>query len=538
MVIEPGTAEDPTIVTLLAVPSPSSTSYDTVPYVWGNAEDTLDILCNGEPFPVTTNLYWALQHVRHTSQPRHIWVDAVCINQQDLVERSSQVAMMGTIYSSAEIVYVCLGDSPEHDDVLAQAIIEKALHQRNAGSDENRPKLLDLRHEIAWYDIGRLTRNRWFQRAWVVQEAGFARNPRILYGDVEFGYRDLIDVLNWTRQFTWAMSGGDSWVVNRKWADWSKPNDDDGLTFLDLLSHSCYLKCLDPRDHIYAFLAHPLARSVDSIGLLVEPDYGKDPVQVYLDATAVLLRRFGVRLLSMVEHTEATLNSDWPSWILRWDACEALNDIDDARTEFCASAGLEAPLAIDGDHLVMQGVIIDKVDDVLEIVLYRGDDVTFYHEETCISLKELLQRLSTRFGSHILHALAKTLSVGASSLGAALEPAMERLAHALDTSWEDFGEHNSQIQENDLMFWERISAYVGGRCLIVTEQGTLGLAPRLTRPGDRCCIMLGANVPCIIQPGDDGYSLLGEAYMHGYMSGEIQEELTAGTATIETLVLR
>jgi hypothetical protein len=65
----------------------------------------------------------------------------------------------------------------------------------------------------------------------------------------------------------------------------------------------------------------------------------------------------------------------------------------------------------------------------------------------------------------------------------------------------------------------------------------MALAPRLTKAGDECCIVLGANVPCVLRPRDDGYSLLGEAYVHGYMLGEVKDQLDVGYVTVEGIVL-
>src|SRR5687768_7027841 len=95
MVVEPGTIDGPITATLLAISSPDAIQYDALSYVWGSSKTTRDIICDGQSFPVTINLYWALQRVRHASKPRHIWADAVCINQDDLPERNRQVAMMG-----------------------------------------------------------------------------------------------------------------------------------------------------------------------------------------------------------------------------------------------------------------------------------------------------------------------------------------------------------------------------------------------------------------------------------------------------------
>ncbi|KAK0638571.1 heterokaryon incompatibility protein-domain-containing protein, partial [Cercophora newfieldiana] len=88
-------------------------------YVWGDASQTESISINGRATTVTVNLAHALHHSLNVWATLHndiasvselrIWADAVCINQADLLERSIQVRMMGSIYSSAKYVFSWLG---------------------------------------------------------------------------------------------------------------------------------------------------------------------------------------------------------------------------------------------------------------------------------------------------------------------------------------------------------------------------------------------------------------------------------------------
>jgi len=63
---------------------------------------------------VTLNLLIALKHLRRDHVPRILWVDAICINQEDLRERSSEVGRMGWIYSKADSVIAWLGSSSDN----------------------------------------------------------------------------------------------------------------------------------------------------------------------------------------------------------------------------------------------------------------------------------------------------------------------------------------------------------------------------------------------------------------------------------------
>jgi hypothetical protein len=71
--------------------------------VGGAPKITQDILANGKTFVATTNLVAAFQNISATGMDSSdfLWVDAICINQNDLEERTAQVQMMGSIFFRA-----------------------------------------------------------------------------------------------------------------------------------------------------------------------------------------------------------------------------------------------------------------------------------------------------------------------------------------------------------------------------------------------------------------------------------------------------
>lgn len=84
--------------------------YEALSYVWGDPTATETILVNGTRCHVGQNLMQALQHLRQAEHPRLLWVDALCINQNDIEERAKQVQIMGEIYGNAYRTVVWLGD--------------------------------------------------------------------------------------------------------------------------------------------------------------------------------------------------------------------------------------------------------------------------------------------------------------------------------------------------------------------------------------------------------------------------------------------
>ncbi|KAF2108132.1 heterokaryon incompatibility protein-domain-containing protein, partial [Lophiotrema nucula] len=92
------------------VPAPiADTEYEALSYAWGTSLVPHKIIVDGAPFYVTSNLYSALYELRQMERDRIIWIDAVCINQSDNIEKSTQVQMMRSIYSKASKTIVWLG---------------------------------------------------------------------------------------------------------------------------------------------------------------------------------------------------------------------------------------------------------------------------------------------------------------------------------------------------------------------------------------------------------------------------------------------
>ena len=100
--------------------------YQALSYVWGDPIEIKSIQVNNQGFGVTTNLFNGLQRLRSKTKNRIIWVDAICINQEDLQEKSFQVKLMQEVYSRAKAVLMWLGEL-ETQDFQAPRLPSSAL---------------------------------------------------------------------------------------------------------------------------------------------------------------------------------------------------------------------------------------------------------------------------------------------------------------------------------------------------------------------------------------------------------------------------
>lgn len=94
-------------------------NYEALSYTWGDKTPLATINLNGCAFKVRNNLEAALRHLRQEGAARTLWVDAVCIDQENLEERGREVVRMSSIYYHARSVIVWLGEgTPESDSAM------------------------------------------------------------------------------------------------------------------------------------------------------------------------------------------------------------------------------------------------------------------------------------------------------------------------------------------------------------------------------------------------------------------------------------
>lgn len=155
----------------------SDLHYCCLSYAWGDASDQRNLICNGTVFPVTRNLWAALRRLQRRGWGR-VWVDALCINQSDDVERAEQVKQMKRIYTQAKVVYADLGPAPERVDYLFAGMrtlgeflfgFEDSMNDTTVLNSFNLVELgLPAYDDDFWLMWTELIARPYFQRTWVV----------------------------------------------------------------------------------------------------------------------------------------------------------------------------------------------------------------------------------------------------------------------------------------------------------------------------------------------------------------------------------
>ena len=301
-------------------------------------------MCNGATVYITSNLQKVLRHVRLLQKPRTLWADSICINQEDSAEKEQQLALSGQIYAKARRVLIYLGDDP-HGYASAAASLLSELNEmvlKNTVSsysynqfphlepDERERLLADER----WTPLLAMTQQPWFGRGWVVQEAGLAADPVIIWGDVEMSWRSVTRVWVWIsqrlQQLRLRYPNAD--LMNVAHMDLYRSRHrieikslyvstySHDLDFLGFLQSCRRLGFKENSDRVYAFLSFSSKTNFYFHDIRV--DFSKTPEEVYLELAREYMkwkRKHGVNLLHYVQHTEATISSPFPSWVPRWD---------------------------------------------------------------------------------------------------------------------------------------------------------------------------------------------------------------------------
>ena len=245
----------------------SGAQYEALSYVWGDALDFATILIDGHAVTVTTSLATALRHLRYPDKPRILWVDYICINQKDIEEKSREVRRMGSIYEQAYCVVIWLGlETPE-----SRVGMEILCYFAHANYPLLNPVWQTYPRSLVYHGLQDVMTRPWFERMWVVQEAGRSHLVMLLCGQDcvswqsinPFAVRHFIRMIQYAEILPeWADLGLDRINMQplleildfqdaTQFTKSSGSCDRQAPDLLDLAHKMRHKKCSDPRDKIF-----------------------------------------------------------------------------------------------------------------------------------------------------------------------------------------------------------------------------------------------------------------------------------------------
>ncbi|EXJ55442.1 hypothetical protein A1O7_08369 [Cladophialophora yegresii CBS 114405] len=261
--------------------------YNAVSYTWGQPPADKTILVNDLEFRVRQNLYELLLDLRHPRHSQTYWIDAICINQRDNLERSAQVRRMALIFQTAVGVVAWLKNHrfplASNDDARVVSV-SGALRLGSPTYQHDHTYQQDQRPDLA--AIEAFFDHEYWRRRWIIQELALARSALICCGTftVPFTYvRTLIQLYS-------------SWITNYRGRDVPRrragsienslaarildlqgsPRGPD-VTLEQLLRDYASTECAEPLDNVYALVSmsrlasesFPVSYDVSKLDLLL-----------------------------------------------------------------------------------------------------------------------------------------------------------------------------------------------------------------------------------------------------------------------------
>ncbi len=511
-----------------------SPSYEALSCVHVLLENSINIQVGLRQLPIARNLAEALPYLRYKETPRVLWIDAICVNQQDLKERSLQVKRMADIYRLADRVVVWLGleknDSGGGIRILkhlsSQIQVDWDANIINPASRESQPHWSDQAKILPYDDekllaINELLGRRWFERLWVQQEIRLAnRHAIFMCGSDVIAWRSLpraIFCLNHKKWSPKRLSPSLRSLRDRVRFIFHLAHHHSPMSFLEIMRQTTHCKCFDPRDRVYAILSL-LDISEKPNG--IEPDYGKTTCQVYQDvALHYIAHHKKVNLLRLSGLKDEL--SEMPTWVPDWTVSKVANLLTPRLASGFSYSRVQyrdsGVLSVTGTHSAtlqyskkmsscFDKSLITRIhratpDDTLRVSYISGGSLLVAYCHTVCASDFADAYLPIRKG---LPRVQQSLDF----LSAILQPTKQRVpGYGLGTEAHKF--------------LNAASHYLKDKLIITTREGYIGLAPPKALPGDHVCVLLGCATPLLLRPvPNHQFRVVGECYVHGLMDGE------------------
>ncbi|KAL8911667.1 MAG: hypothetical protein Q9171_003194 [Xanthocarpia ochracea] len=550
-------------------------AYEALSYVWGNEPATCQIQLDDRQFAIRPNLEWALRVLgKPLVKPqlqKLLWIDAICINQTDSAEKNQQVQMMQLIYRQAQGLIIWMNSSGmtgdhrrRHTDADIANGLKVFARAHRAGRDTmwlarfledpcSRKKFVDISPKRLfrstgnvdsakrggfWSDLVKFFDQDWWRRVWVRQEIAMSQRATVYCGESVIDWEVVAAVSHWVKLFTTdldektremggkhrsgACSGEDMQyfrqTLQRK----------GYLDFQQMLVHARDCEATNPRDKVFAILG--MVRHHGDMPV----DYNLTPAEVAkLAFRKLAILNHGLDALIFSQNPEC--KEEIPSW-----APNLFSGFDaqPSRLIGLTSSLYRAGLYPDGTTLSTNAIIFDSIKELSCPYSAHRDSKGWrdsMHSIRMLTFQWLGNMRTERKYEHLMRTLTRDRDVRGRRL----------MSNADGVDWERFFriEHTGvgaatefqylsrairQFQaptdENaEVLAWLRLyRESLGNRRVIMTERRRLGLVPAETRLSDVVCIIDGVDVPLVLRKNDSGtYVLIGEAYIHGVMDGEI-----------------
>ncbi|PMD57717.1 HET-domain-containing protein [Hyaloscypha bicolor E] len=563
ILLPPASSDDPELRCHLTTAEISdSPSYEALSYCWGTEALTERIHLPSGTLAITKNSATGLKRLRYRDRPRHLWVDAVCINQQDDQEKGHQVAFMAQIFRNAECVSVWLGEGNAEIHAGIETIRRLADSAWKYGLQSDRPffyaeqllgklwdknngisaALLRLSWDIDFTSLNAFFAQAWFDRLWIVQEFVLASRVEILNCHDLLSYEEVLlavalgfllerhpttQRLSATQFFKTVYLFNDREDFHRNKLEFDLL---DGLWF-----HGRRLCTLD-LDRVYG----TLALVSKGPGLDLEIDYSISVETLYIRLALEYLKNGNLDILNYTsgysKKTPAigiSPSSGYvpgptlPSWVPDWRHERKGTSFLDTEPPFLAATKLSPKVYFENFNTYsvgFDGVCVDIVDISISLTEEIPLDSTLGFQRAVERVRLFGNAFSSRtttnsypMGEDPKLAFARCMLLDNRDTESLIRLGKTISPEAMLKMWEDWYEclvdNNAPSQSNMecstvalKALREKHRAYTTsilnistGRTYIITKSGYIGIGPGFAEAGDAICIFDGAQTPSILR---------------------------------------
>ncbi|KAK1830849.1 heterokaryon incompatibility protein-domain-containing protein [Podospora conica] len=501
------------------IPTPS---YEALSYTWGAPGVTDQLYLHsrrdahdpGQPqqahlLGLGENCALALRRLRFPDRERLMWVDAICINQNDIGERSAQVRIMHHIYKTASRVLIYLGEGDSDTDAAITILEDDANGRRHRTTDE---PATDGHNNLEVLQLMRFFSLPWFERVWVLQEVAWATTALAVCGSravpwketLHPAYTSSISQILQLQPLPRALSFGD-------------PRPDQPMTakFLFeelLLARRCW--ATDPRDKIFALLELFHSRPNDK---RLAIDYERGVCDLYTDVAEYLMENLGLDVLAAVP--EPCRIPGLPTWAVDWTFTPTFRQKYSFNECFAGGTGASS----------RPEFVIQQVQSADTVTLRRGLRVRAAHLHTAGTSSRSfdfprsysITEMSWPWKQYWY--LAENVPV--------FEQLLEHIERVVSGTVDprDRFDVDRPAPDDMLGFQQRwntelkrtnqITTKLTDRRVFTTESGLPAMGPHRTKGGDRIFALEGASMCHVLRPTDQAgvFNYVGDCFLYGHM---------------------
>ena len=555
LILYPGNYKDMLHGIICTVRFEATGRYRALSYTWGDdSQPRYTLLTPDGSLSIRQSLRDALRALRHRKDTVVLWIDALCINQQDSREKAQQIPVIARVFQGAActLAYVS-NDSQDEEALIAMELI--AIHSssnenQSDAPDETPPcpmewtsRGLPPKDNQIWDKILQLFARPWFRRSWVVQEAVVATTLTVICRNKSLDWNKLLMAAEAiVQEFE---INGDSCTVLIPFLELAKMREWDAqqkrFPLRKLLETFRHTSSTVARDRFYSLLGIASDGHTD----LFEPTYRRrfeDVVFCFGLAFLKIEIEEGNPMNILCRAGLGSQANRFQSWIPDWTTTRSrsLSHCDHQGTMFSASGNLDPDIThvINTDELSVLAYLVDEV---------HGTSLACNEVSQHKSYFDDVDRMTTALGNKYWEQELDDIKWQVPIAGA-IDP--QKLVHkktSVRDSYLAFREYAIKVQPEShdkgisglssaeaAALWDRGQNYrsllgeelAGWRFITSKTRQLCGIACGSVAKHDVIAILCGGKVPFILRKSETrsgAYRLVGEAYVDGIMLGEALE---------------